>query len=62
MARVEAKELVAIGDYLQRIGYFGPDYGGIIQLENFGSELEVSLFQAALGQAGILGGGCRHRP
>lgn len=40
---VEAQELVAIGDYLQRIGYFGPSYGGIIQLESSGRELEVSL-------------------
>ena len=30
---VEANELVLIGEYLQRIGYFGPSYGGIIQLE-----------------------------
>ena len=40
---VEPKELVAIGEYLQRIGYFGPSYGGIIQLENSGRELDVSL-------------------
>ncbi|HCR31022.1 MAG TPA: hypothetical protein DIV79_13500 [Opitutae bacterium] len=40
---VEAQELVAIGDYLQRIGYFRPSYGGIIQLENLGREVKVSL-------------------
>ena len=40
---VQVKELVAIGEYLERIGYFGPSHGGIIQLENSGRELEVSL-------------------
>lgn len=43
---VEANELVVIGEYLQRIGYFGPSYVGIIQLENSGRGLEVSLSYA----------------
>ena len=43
---VGANELVVIGEYLQRIGYFGPSYGGIIQLENSGRGLGVSLSYA----------------
>jgi len=40
---VEAKELVAIGEYLERVGYFGTEYGGIIQLKANQQALEVSL-------------------
>jgi len=40
---VEAKELVAIGEHLQQVGYFGTEFGGIIQLKANKQALEVFL-------------------
>ncbi len=40
---VNPKLIESVGDYLERIGYFSPDYGGVIQIRSNGDGFELYL-------------------